>query len=69
MASRKPKYPLDKAYIRDDGAGRLSLLIGTSDPQQLCADLTLKAGTTFDEAKALAQAINANLAHVAVSQR
>jgi len=69
MASRKPKHPLDRAYIRDNGAGRLSLLIGTTEPPQLFADLTLRAGTTLEEAKTLANAINEKLAYVAVSAR
>lgn len=66
-----PKHPIDKAYIRDDGDGRLSLLIGVSHLKepggtQSFAALTLKAGTTFDEASELARAINAKLATVSL---
>lgn len=68
---KPPKRPLHHAVIRDDGKGALSLLMGLSEqpaPDGLTrfACLTLNAGTTKEEAMALARAINERLASVEV---
>jgi hypothetical protein len=68
--AKSPKHPIDKAYLSDDGEGRLALLIGVSHLKetgtQSFVRLTLNAGTTKTEAAELARAINAKLAMVSL---
>lgn len=69
--AKSPKHPIDKAHIRNDGQGALSLLIGLSKLKepggtQSFVALTLKAGTTMDEAAELARSINERLVRVSL---
>lgn len=69
--ARPPKHPPHLARVRDDGKGALALVMALSEPTERDGGarftaLTLKAGTTMDEAMALARAINEKLAAVEV---
>ncbi|MBY0567446.1 MAG: hypothetical protein K2P70_09050 [Hyphomonadaceae bacterium] len=68
---KTPKHPIDKAYIRNDGNGALSLLIGLSHLKepgstQSFVALGMRAGTSMDEAAELARAINDRLVSVSL---
>lgn len=68
--ARKPKHPIDRAYVSDDGS-TMAVVIGLSEgpgPDGLTrfAKLILKSGTTQEEAMGLAKTINERLVSVAL---
>lgn len=70
MSDKKPFF---RAVIRDDGKGAFHVIMAIPasvrpDGTTQFACLTMKAGTTKDEAMTLAQAINDKLADVSIFQ-